>query len=119
MSSRVSESVDVQGRSRREGLHGTRVSGLGPASLPSALERPTKLVLFMSGYAESSAGQGARLDAGGAFLRKPFTPGALLGKVRESLDGPQERRQRDGLTERVIEHPLRRGERLAKGPAQA
>jgi hypothetical protein len=47
-------------------------------------------VLFMSGYAESSAGQGARLDAGGAFLRKPFTPGALLGKVRESLDaGPK------------------------------
>jgi two-component system cell cycle sensor histidine kinase/response regulator CckA len=48
--------------------------------------RPEMRVLFMSGCVDSSAGQGARLDAGGAFLRKPFTPGALLGKVRESLD---------------------------------
>ena len=51
-----------------------RMTGMDLADRLLSL-RPEMRVLFMSGYAESSAGQGARLDAGGAFLRKPFTPG--------------------------------------------
>ena len=54
--------------------------------------RPQLRVLFVSGYTESSfkrltAPDGA--GAAGAFLAKPFTPDALLRKVREVLDGPR------------------------------
>ena len=51
--------------------------------------RPTIKVIYVSGYA---AGVLDSDDAGErrAHLRKPFSPAALLGKVREQLDEAKE-----------------------------
>lgn len=46
-------------------------------------------VLFMSGYTDNVIAQGGVLEAGVAFLQKPFSPRALAGKVREVLDVAQ------------------------------
>ncbi|HYE99098.1 MAG TPA: response regulator, partial [Planctomycetota bacterium] len=46
-------------------------------------ERPDLKIVFMSGYVDRGIEQTD--SAGGAFLEKPFTPQALLGKVRELL----------------------------------
>jgi hypothetical protein len=40
----------------------------------------------MSGYSGSAIVHDGALDAGAAFLQKPFTPSALAQKVREVLD---------------------------------
>ena len=42
--------------------------------------------LFMSGYADHAIVQQGMLDAGTAFLQKPFTPSALGKKIRDVLD---------------------------------
>ena len=47
---------------------------------------PNTRVLYMSGYTDNVLAQGGELEAGLAFLQKPFTPGALVQKVREVLD---------------------------------
>lgn len=49
--------------------------------------RPEIKVLYMSGFVDHPAILAAR-GPGGAFLQKPFTPGALGAKVRETLDAP-------------------------------
>jgi two-component system, cell cycle sensor histidine kinase and response regulator CckA len=47
--------------------------------------KPNLKVLYMSGYRENSAGA-SQSETPIAFLHKPFTPDALLSKVREVLD---------------------------------
>jgi CheY-like chemotaxis protein len=48
-------------------------------------EMPAIKVLFMSGYAGDALGRRGVLEDGLAFLPKPFTPAALLQKVRNVL----------------------------------
>ena len=48
--------------------------------------RPEMKVIFMSGYAEEVIADQGVLDAGTAFIKKPFSPGVLARKIREVLD---------------------------------
>ena len=59
----------------------------GKAAAAKILEHhPESRTLFMSGYADHAIVQQGMLDAGTAFLQKPFTPVALGTKIRDVLD---------------------------------
>ena len=53
-----------------------------------AARHPRTRILFMSGYTDNVLAEGGVLEAGLSFLQKPFTPGALVQKVRDVLDSP-------------------------------
>jgi CheY-like chemotaxis protein len=55
------------------------------------LLRPEIRVLFMSGYTDEAIGDQGVLDRDTHFIQKPFSGEALLRKVREVLEGPNQR----------------------------
>ena len=61
---------------------------VGGSDLARAIRNmdPRAKVLFISGYAEGSATTDILREPGTAFLQKPFTSPALLGKLNELLD---------------------------------
>ena len=50
--------------------------------------RPEIRVLYISGYTDNAIGDGGVVEMGMAYLSKPFSPDALLLKVRGILDAP-------------------------------
>ncbi len=63
-----------------------QISGREVANAQRAA-RPTLKVLFMSGYTDDAIVRHGVREATDHFLQKPFTPNALLRKVRAVLDG--------------------------------
>ena len=48
---------------------------------------PESLVIYMSGYTDTTVAHHDLVDSGVPFLQKPLTPNMLARKVREVLDG--------------------------------
>lgn len=65
---------------------------LGGRQLAEELQRQRSdvRILFLSGYTDDAILRHGVLEAGIAFLQKPYTPSALVSKVREVLDSLSE-----------------------------
>ena len=50
------------------------------------IRHPEMRVLYMSGYTDDAVVRHGLLEASMSFIQKPFTPGVLARKVRETLD---------------------------------
>jgi two-component system, cell cycle sensor histidine kinase and response regulator CckA len=61
---------------------------MGGPELAEALlaRRPTVKVLYMSGYTDHPMVRRGVVNAGVAFLQKPFTPTVLVSRIREVLE---------------------------------
>lgn len=61
--------------------------GMGGKELADSLRKfmPTLRVLFMSGYTQDAAFRQEVAEGGRAFIQKPFSMTALVGKIREVL----------------------------------
>ncbi|HEY6944495.1 MAG TPA: PAS domain S-box protein [Candidatus Acidoferrum sp.] len=64
-----------------------RMSGHDLAKHLTALY-PNLRVLYMSGYTYNVIAENGTLEEGLSFLQKPFSPGTLAQRVRETLDRP-------------------------------
>jgi two-component system, cell cycle sensor histidine kinase and response regulator CckA len=53
-----------------------------------AARNMARRTLYISGYAEDAIVADGVLESGLALLRKPFSPDALVRKMRDVLDGP-------------------------------
>jgi CheY-like chemotaxis protein len=64
---------------------------MGGPELAQALlaRRPSVKVLYMSGYTDHPMVRRGVVNAGVAFLQKPFTPTVLVSRVREVLEAPR------------------------------
>jgi DNA-binding NtrC family response regulator len=64
---------------------------MGGPELAQALlaKRPSVKVLYMSGYTDHPMVRRDVVNAGVAFLQKPFTPTVLVSRVREVLEAPR------------------------------
>ena len=62
-----------------------KMSGCELAKCISSI-RPEIKVLYMSGYTDNAITHNGILEEGMKYIQKPFTMGALVGKVREVLD---------------------------------
>jgi len=62
--------------------------GLGGRDVARGVQAlyPQVKVLYISGYTDEAVAFQIELEAGSAFLQKPFTPSGLGHKVREVLD---------------------------------
>jgi CheY-like chemotaxis protein len=62
--------------------------GMGGSELAEKIResQPDARILFTSGYTEDAAVRQSFLQAGEAFIEKPFTPATLTNKAREVLD---------------------------------
>ena len=62
--------------------------GVGARELADRVHRhhPRAAVIYMSGYTHDNVAQRGILEHSVAFLQKPFSPAALLNKVREVLN---------------------------------
>jgi DNA-binding NtrC family response regulator len=62
--------------------------GMGGRELAEQMRmgNPRLDVLYVSGYTDDEAVRMGAFPPGSKFLQKPFTLGALVGKVREALD---------------------------------
>jgi len=62
--------------------------GLNGRQLASRLAdlRPDARVIFMSGYTDEAVTRHGVLEPGSAYVQKPFTPDAIVRRVREVLD---------------------------------
>jgi PAS domain S-box-containing protein len=62
---------------------------MGGSDLASRIRslHPEAKLLFMSGYTDEAVVRHGLVSEGRLFLQKPFTPQALLARVREVLDG--------------------------------
>ncbi len=64
---------------------------MGGPELAQALlvKRPALRVLYMSGYTDHPMVRRGVVNAGVAFLQKPFTPTVLVARIREVLEERQ------------------------------